>query len=34
MKDEEIIKLLFSSLEGATFFSSQCSQYHLYVKHL
>ncbi len=34
IKDEEIIRLLSSSLEGATLFLDQCYQYCLYLKHL
>ena len=34
MKDEEIIRLLSLSSEGATLFPDQCSQYCLYLKHL
>ncbi len=34
MKDEEIIRLLFSSLEEATLFPDQCFQYCLHLKHL
>ena len=34
IKDKDIIKLFFLSLERAIFFSGQCSQYYLYLKHL